>query len=88
MTRFKFSPRITLRSALFCRDTIVKGVTVNYGNLIKLLWSSSRDIDIKSNAQSEFNYLVLEVMNGKMDMKLYFCKFRCISFTLIDFLKI
>ncbi|XP_047505080.1 uncharacterized protein LOC125049703 [Pieris napi] len=69
--RFKFSPRIKPRSALFCRDTIVKGVMVNYGNLIKLLWSSSRDIDIKSNAQSEFNYLVLEVTDGKMN--LYFC---------------
>ncbi|XP_022113593.2 uncharacterized protein LOC110992185 [Pieris rapae] len=69
--RFKFSPRIKPRSALFCRDTIVKGVMVNYGNLIKLLWSSSRDIDIKSNAQSEFNYLVLEVTDGKMNI--YFC---------------
>ncbi|XP_045514944.1 uncharacterized protein LOC123708319 [Pieris brassicae] len=69
--RFKFSPRIKPRSALFCRDTIVKGVMVNYGNLIKLLWSSSLDIDIKPNAQSEFNYLVLEVTDG--EMYLYFC---------------
>ncbi|CAH3920163.1 unnamed protein product [Pieris brassicae] len=44
---------------------------VNYGNLIKLLWSSSLDIDIKPNAQSEFNYLVLEVTDG--EMYLYFC---------------